>query len=202
MSSILNASASGGLVTAGDASATLELQSDGTTKFTVAPTGAYGTLLSGAVTAMSGSSVNISGIPTWAKRVTLLLSAVSTSGASALQVKLGTTSGLESTGYTNATSELLAGVTSSFNITNAISIENNTGNLSAAATRRGALVLYNYSGNEWVYTSSIGSSTNGLSFITNGGKTLAGALSQLTLTTINGTDTFDATGTIKIVCEG
>ena len=202
MSSILNASASGGLVSQGDASATLELQSDGTTKFTVAPTGAYGTIISSAITAMSGTSVNITGIPSWAKRVTLLLSAVSTTGASALQVRLGTTSGIESTGYANATSELLAGVSSSFNITNAISIENNTGNLSAAATRRGALILYNYSGNEWVYTSTIGSSTNGLNFITTGGKTLSGALSQLTLTTINGTDTFDVTGTIKIIIEG
>lgn len=149
----------------------------------------------------TGTAVDFTDAPPWAVRATVMFNGVSTSGTSPLHVRLGTSSGFESTGYANAISEFLAGTGSTFNITNAIAVENTTGNLNAAVTRRGLLALVNFSGNEWIYTSTVGSASNGLNFLTTGGKTLAALLTQIRITTLNGTDTFDA-GTINILYEG
>jgi len=73
MAVTLNASTSSGLVQTADTSGTIELQSNGTTKLTVASTGAYGQLVSGtAVASTSGTSIDFTGIPSWVKRITVM----------------------------------------------------------------------------------------------------------------------------------
>lgn len=192
------------MILAGDTSGSIEVKAPlvaGSNVQTLVPaTGDLAPIIRGTAVTASGTAIDFTGIPSWVKRITVMFNGVSTSGTSPLHVRLGTTSGIESTGYANAISEFLAGVSTTFNITNAIAVENATGNLSAAATRRGLLTLVNFNGNEWVYTSTVGSSVNGLNFLTTGGKTLAGLLTQLRITTLNGTDTFDA-GTINIMYE-
>jgi len=159
------------------------------------------TLVSGTAQAStSGTSINFTGIPSWAKHITVMFNGVSTNGTSPIQVRLGDSGGIESTGYTNAISEFLAGISTTNNITSAISVENATGNLSASSVRKGTLNLYNFSGNEWIYTSLLGSGSNGLNFLVTGGKSLSDTLTQLRITTLNGTDTFDA-GSINIMYE-
>lgn len=59
------------------------------------------------------------------------------------------------------------------------------------------------SGNTWVGTHSIGGVSSGTYLSMNGGgvsPALAGALDRVRVTTVNGTDTFDA-GTINILYE-
>ncbi len=71
MPNLINASTSSGLVTSADTSGTIELQSNGTTRLTVASTGAYGQLVSATAQAStSGTSIDFTSIPSWVKRIT------------------------------------------------------------------------------------------------------------------------------------
>lgn len=145
----------------------------------------------------SGTSIDFTGIPSWAKRVTVMLSGVSTNGTSIVQIQIGSGS-FVTTGYSSMCGA--TGITS-----------NNTGNSGAfstgipldgyaptgTTTRTGILTLANVSGNVWV--------GSGVIYATNidyaaGGVTLSGALDRVRITTVNGTDTFDA-GSINILYE-
>jgi hypothetical protein len=94
----------------------------------------------------SGTSIDFTGIPSWVKRVTVMFQGVSTSGTSAVDVRLGTSGGIQATGYTN----FLAGVSG----LNACSTATFTtgctviGNL-AAATRTGNVVFVSYGSNNF-----------------------------------------------------
>lgn len=74
------------------------------------------------------------------------------------------------------------------------------GSDTAAAVRQGNVVISNLDGNVWSYSGNL-ALTNLVSNIMIGGtKTLSGALDRIRITTVNGTDTFDA-GTINIMYE-
>lgn len=53
-----------------------------------------------AVTA-SGTQVNFTDIPNWVKRITVMFNGVSTNGTSLMQVQVGTSGGVVSSGYTS-----------------------------------------------------------------------------------------------------
>jgi hypothetical protein len=144
----------------------------------------------------TNTSIDFTDIPSWAKRVTVILSGISTSGASIVLLRLGSTSfavtGYNATGTTWASSSV-AGLadTTGFPIgaTNAASV-----------VVHGSVRLENISGHVWVASGSLirTDSVSGLS--TGGTVTLSGSLDRVRLTTINGTDTFDA-GSINILYE-
>ncbi len=198
MSSILNASASGGLVSTGDTSANLELQSDGTTKFTVDSTGAYGTLVrSTAVVTTTGTSIDFTGIPSWAKRITLMLDGVGSTGSSIFQVRIGSTT-FATTGYASSATSIGTGsvqvaYTTAFGMGQ--SIRNNT------SVSSGILNLVNITGNTWAFFGEV--ATIGINYLEHGAGsvTLSGTLDRVRLTTVNGTDTFRV-GTMNILIEG
>jgi hypothetical protein len=203
MSVTINASTSSGLVQTADTSGTVEIQSNGTTKFTVASTGAYGQLVSGtAVASTSGTSIDFTSIPSWVKRITVMFNAVSLSGNSTIRIQLGT----GSTTYTT-TGYVTFGVTFSGS---GLSGATDTGGFpigqnhtaGGVTTYGGSCVITNVTGNNWSYMAVMGGSST-----TNGGQLgggsvpLGAALTAIRVTTVNGTDTFDA-GTINILYEG
>ena len=64
------------------------------------------------------------------------------------------------------------------------------------------LTLCDVATGTWVYSSILNSGiTSGLASVGGGNKTLSGTLDRIRITTVNGTDTFDA-GTINIMYEG
>lgn len=194
MSTTLNASTSSGLVQSADTSGTLELQSNGTTQLTVASTGAYGTLKSGTtVASTSGTSIDFTSIPSWVKRVTVMFQGVSTTGTSWL-VQIGAGS-IETTGYNSSGSYTSSGV-STINSTAGFVMYQNQ----ASQTSSGHLVLTGFGSNIWIESHCVGS-TGGSSFYGGGTKTTSGTLDRVRITTVNGTDTFDA-GSINIIYEG
>jgi len=199
MSVTINASTSSGLVQTADTSGTVEIQSNGTTKFTVASTGAYGQITSGtAVTAATGSPTSIDfAVPTWVKRVTVLLSGISTVSTSPLLVQLGVSAGtVESSGYISTATGFTGTGGSTTSSTAGFVIAYDT----ASYTVSGQLVISNFTGTSWIAAGN-GKLSTTASWSAGGDKTLAGSILNVRLTTVAGNQAFDA-GTINILYEG
>jgi len=145
----------------------------------------------------SGTSIDFTSIPSWVKRITVMFSGVSTNGTSIPQIQIGDSGGVEVSGYSGNT----VVVTSASTPDSA----NSTGfklyiSAAAAANFSGQCELTNLTGNVWILSGSIvRSDSSGIGF-SSGAKTLSDTLNQLRITTVNGTDTFDA-GTINIQYE-
>lgn len=197
MAVTLNASTSTGYIQTADTSGDLALQSNGTTQFTVSSTGAYGQLkASTAVASTSGTSIDFTSIPSWVKRITVMFNGVSTNGLSFFRVRIGPTAGVETTGYVGASGSpsSVALFSGGFDIAS---------NNAANTTQQGlfTLALLDASTNTWIASWGIGNAVNPGVGVGGGSKSLSGALSIVRITTVNGTDTFDA-GTINILYEG
>ena len=169
----------------------------GTGTMTVA--GVNSNIVSGtAVASTSGTAIDFTGIPSWVKRITVMLSGVSLSGGANYLLQLGagsvTTSGyVGSGGYGYQSGSTVAvNTTTGFNIQVA-------GVSPAASTTHGVIIFTNVSGNIWVASGAGGYSAT--AFWSSGGSvTLGGTLDRVRITTSNGTDTFDA-GSINILYE-
>ena len=145
----------------------------------------------------SGTSINFTSIPSWVKRITVLFDGVSTNSTSLVQVRIGAGS-IQSTGYLSSswqggTGDTGAQYTTGFGI---------DASGSSTFLRTGQLVITNISGNTWIGSGTIARIPGASDAVYSlGGKvTLSGVLDRLTITTANGTDTFDA-GSINIMYE-
>ena len=211
MSVTLNASTSSGLVQTADTSGTVEIQSNGTTRLTVASggvtttgntsianltaTGTFGggVITSGtAVASTSGTSIDFTSIPSWVKRITIMFSGVSTNGSSSIQIQLGDAGGIETSGYAGSVTQT---TTTSYFSTGFI-----LGDVAASSIVHGLMTICLIGSNNWAETSTIGGTTGYANRNGGGSKTLSDTLTQVRIT-MNGTDTFDA-GTINILYEG
>ena len=167
----------------------------------VTGTPVIGGLVSGtAVASTSGTSIDFTGIPSWVKRITVMFSGVSLSGTSSYLVQLGDSGGIEATGYLgagtllrDATAVAVVSYTTGFGV----------GSLSANYVMHGAMVisLIDSSANSWASSSNFANSNTAVILGGAGTKSLSGTLDRVRITTVNGTDTFDA-GTINIIYEG
>jgi len=184
----------------GSGAGTTALTIDGSQNATFAgtvtsPTGALYPLSSGtAVASTSGTSITFTGIPSTAKRITVMFNGVSTNSTSVVIVQIGAGS-IQTTGYVCAagnygTTSALSSYTTGF----AISAAN-----VATATIYGSMTITNISTNTWVESFS-GIRDTGAVANSGGGVSLGGALDRVSITTVNGTDTFDA-GSINILWE-
>ena len=181
---------SNNIVLASDGSATIP---------TLTTTTIQGTIKSGtAQNSTSGTSIDFTGIPSWVKRITVMFSDVSTTGTSHFLVRIGSGS-FATTGYNsvgagciNAASPLVASSTAGFLIVND----------TAADQKSGAIIISLISTNNYISQHSMGG-TGGRSVAWWGGGnvSLSGTLDRVRITTVNGTDTFDA-GSINILYEG
>jgi hypothetical protein len=152
------------------------------------PTG-VGVLTSGtAVASTSGTSIDFTGIPSWVKRITVMFVGVSTSGSSLLQVRGGSGS-IEISGYLGAVGSQTFG-TGFFPYEVGVS----------TLVLSGQAVLAWVSGNTWTWTSILAQTTAAGSGSGAGHKVFSGTLDRIRITTVNGTDTFDA-GSINILYE-
>lgn len=141
----------------------------------------------------SGTSIDFTGIPSWVKRVTVMPNGVSVSGTSNLLLQIGSGS-VQNTGY-------VAGATQSNNATVQTSTAGFvlTSGLVAAAGFHGNIILTLVTGNTW-NASGVLWNTGSAGHTNAGTVSLSGALDRIRITTVNGTDTFDA-GTINIMYE-
>jgi hypothetical protein len=154
-----------------------------------------------AVASTSGTSIDFTGLPDWVKRITVMFNGVSTNGSSNILVQLGDSGGVEATSYISVSG--YSGGTNSAGATNAT-----TGfvvNVGGAATTTfyGALTLFLQTGTTWIGSHTFGITQGATYFSVHGGgsKALSDTLDRVRITTVNGTDTFDA-GSINILYEG
>jgi hypothetical protein len=153
--------------------------------------------LATAVASTSGTSIDFTSIPSWVKRITVMFSGVSTNGTSGVAVRLGTSAGIVATGYLGAAAGFSSSSTSVANSTTDFRINSD----SAVNVTNGNLVVANLTENTWSASGVFGGSDFPYCRTTGGAVTLSGTLTQVRITTVNGTDTFDA-GTINIMYEG
>jgi hypothetical protein len=155
-----------------------------------------------AVASTSGTSINFTSIPSWVKRIIVMFNAVSLSGNSTFRIQLGTgatptytTSGYVTFGITFGAASLGAATdTSGFPIG-----QNQTA--AGVTTYGGNCMITNVTGNTWSYMAMCGGSSTTNGGLLGGGSVPLGAvLTAVRVTTINGTDTFDA-GSINILYE-
>jgi len=163
------------------------------------PTGT-GVLTSGtAVASTSGTSIDFTSIPSWVKRITVMFNGVSTNGTSHVLVQIGTGGVPTTTGYSSAGSFVnipgssVGGATSTAGFiiffSNAVYVD------------AGSFTITNISGNIWTFAGVIANLTSAsYTGQSAGSGSLSGTLNMVRITTVNGTDTFDA-GTINIMYE-
>jgi hypothetical protein len=148
-----------------------------------------------AVASTSGTSIDFTSIPSWVKRITIMLAGVSTSSTSLVQVQLGDAGGIETTGYlsTAQNASASANSTTGYLLTQATA---------ASSSLTGNAVLCKIDGNTWIINGDVAQAPTVSASVSSlgGSKTLSDTLTTVRITTVNGTDTFDA-GTINILYE-
>jgi hypothetical protein len=139
----------------------------------------------------TGASIDFTGIPSWAKKITVILNEVASSGP--LLIQLGDSGGVEATGYIS-TSIVVD------NVGGSAGGSNTTGFLfSQGLTAISGLVqIVNVSGNIWI-SSHVGKITTSQISSGGGSKTLSATLDRIRLTTSSGTLT---SGSANIMYEG
>jgi hypothetical protein len=145
----------------------------------------------------SGTSIDFTGIPSWARRITVMLVTVSTSGTSSVRIQLGTSGGLETSGYVGSSSAVASTVattnfSSGFDLADAAS---------AANQRSGLVTFALVNANTWAASGCLSLSDASRTLLISGAKALSATLDRIRLTTVNGADTFDA-GSVNIMYEG
>jgi len=147
----------------------------------------------------SGTSVEFTAIPSWVKRITVMLRGVSTNGTASFLLQLGTSGGFVTTGYVSQAVYLYANpavynTTSGFNL---------TGVNVAAENVSGQFILSTLGGNIWTGNGGFARSGGLYPQIGMGGVSLAGTVDRLRIigsNTAAPADTFDA-GSVNIMYE-
>ena len=192
-----NLSVTGTLTVAGSAAVAASPTTTGNVVFTTNGTtwsSVQKIVLGTAVASTSGTSIDFTGIPSWAKRVTVMFNGVSTSGTSPFLLQIGSGSFVTS-GYASqaSTSGGATVVTSGFSV---------SASIIATSTFSGSVTLFLIGSNTWCGSGTIANtSATSVGYVSGGNSpALSGALDRVRITTVGGTDTFDA-GTINIMYE-
>lgn len=147
----------------------------------------------------SGTSITFSSIPAWVKKITVQFFGVSTNGTSNWLIQVGDSGGVETSGYLGASTDTTNG--------SAVTGANYTTGFgarlaSAANVVHGSvtLTLEDASNNTWIASGVLALSSSASCVFVAGSKSLTAALDRVVITTVNGTDEFDA-GAVNVLYE-
>lgn len=171
--------------------------SGSTPTFSVANGYAGGTITAGTVvTAPSTANIDFTSIPSWVQKITIGYAGTSTNGGSILLIRLGTSGGVQTTGYVDTYTYTGPGQAGA-STTVGFAIYNDT----AGVLRSGIITLsrVNSANGTWAAQGFVGTSQNYIQ-TTGGYITLSGTLTTVRLTTVNGTDLYN-TGSVNILYE-
>jgi hypothetical protein len=164
---------------------------------TVTPTMLSQPLTSATAQTASGSSIDFTGIPDWVTRITISLRVVSFAALGAARVRLGTSGGLVTTGYTTLSSSIATtpAITMSALTDGIVAFNGNDG----TATITGTIILTKLGGaTNWVGTGNFARNNDNLMAFSNGQLALGATLTSVSV--VATTSTFDA-GQIGLMYE-
>jgi len=163
---------------------------------TMVVNGVNSSIVSGtAVNSTSGTSIDFTSIPSWIKRVTVMLNGVTTTGSSNPLIQIGTAGTPTTSGYLATSGNIASGSASQGSYTTGFGLNSGV----AGNPVSGAITIFNISGNIWVASGVTKNNTSAVQML-GGNVTLAGTLNMVRLTTVGGTDTFNA-GSVNILYE-
>ena len=173
---------------------------DGSASVTINSGAVLGITSGTAVASTSGTSIDFTSIPSWVKRITVIFDGVSTNGTSSIRLQIGISSGIVASGYAGSSGAISTATAGGIQV-GAAGWDFNDSN-TAAATRFGiiTLALLNNTSNTWCIFGGYGQGNTVLFSAIGGAKSLSATLDRVRITTVNGTDTFDA-GSINILYE-
>lgn len=137
---------------------------------------------------LSGTSVDVTGIPAWANQIRIPFSGLSTNGSSRYLLRVGTSGGMVTTGY--ASGAVVSGLgTAGGNDSSGFLFSPSPASVSLSS---GEITLSRVSGNIWSFFVVAGFTNAEYAVFGGGSVSLAGVLDRVRLTTLNGTDVYDA----------
>ena len=172
---------------------------DGSASVTINSGAVLGITSGTAVASTSGTSIDFTSIPSWVKRIAVMFSGVSTNGTSNYIIQIGSGS-VTTSGYLGSALSMTTTITNTA-FTAGFGIVNGAGAATFVVHGMVTLSLLNSSTYLWTSSGAVGASDAARAGITGGSITLAGTLDRVRITTVNGTDTFDA-GSVNIMYEG
>jgi len=180
----------------GTASQVLTMNAGATAPEWATPSAGSGSITLGTpVNTTSGTSIDFTGLPSGIQRITIFFDAISTNGSSNLIIQIGDGS-VNTTGY-NSVATTLSSAASSTAFTTGFGITQSNGSTN---TQDGFMILANMGSNKWKMIAGGEVSGYAQQTFSSGMKTLTGTLDRVRLTTVNGTDSFDA-GVVNIAYE-
>jgi hypothetical protein len=149
------------------------------------------------VASTSGTSIDFTGFPAGTRRIVIHFVGVSLSGTAGFRIQLGDAGGFENSGYLGSYSILTTGASSSNN-TSGFEVAGG----SADNVWHGQMVLNLEDSTDFTWTAFhiLGASNTAGVSVGAGSKPLSAELTQVRITTTNGTDTFDA-GVVNVTYE-
>jgi hypothetical protein len=157
-----------------------------------------GPVIGTVVATTSGTAIDITGIPSWAKRVTVNLASVSLSSNDQFTFQLGDSGGIETTGYSATGGYMLNGASGNVSLyTSGFGVS--LGGASENVSGRVTFELLNASTNLWTCTGLIGNHVVNVIYFLAGSKALSSTLDRVRMVS-TGAGTFDA-GSVNILYE-
>lgn len=141
----------------------------------------------------AGVSIDFTGVASWAKRITVIFTELSTNGSNNPVIQVGSGS-LKTTGYAGSQTLLTAGVATG-NLSSGFQL----GGAAASSIRNGVFTLVHQGGNVWTCNGGSGFSDSAAVAHCSGYVSLSGVLDRLSLSA--GGDSFDG-GSVSILIEG
>jgi hypothetical protein len=154
-----------------------------------------------AVASTSGTSVSFTSIPSWVKKITLMISGISSNAASYLQVQLGDSGGIEDSGYIGAVG-VIRSTAVSFCYANSTGFNVAT-EFGGGTVNSGLVTIALVDSNTWVSSGTINDTSGSRACCSSGSKTLSGTLTQIRIidsSTGSPSGTFTA-GLVNILYE-
>ena len=152
-----------------------------------------------AVATTSGTSIDFTSIPAGVKRISVHFVGVSTNGGSDYLIQIGDTGGIETSGYLGSSGRLVTG-TNGLAYTAGFAINNGTQAASYVTHGSMVLSLVKSSTFTWAANGVFGGSDSYTNTVSGGSKSTSAELDRVRLTTVNGSDVFDA-GLVNISWE-
>ena len=150
---------------------------------------------SGGLSASGSTSVDFTVMPSWINMITVVFRDISTNGSSFVLIQLGTSSGVATSGYVSTSVDVDGSGSSTSNSTSGFIVRT----VNATASINGTMTIAYMGSNVWVANHTANYSTT--TVVLGGGNcALGGTLDRVRITTVNGTDAFDA-GTLNVLYQ-